>query len=65
MDLRKKIKNDRDMLDGNLNRMTVTEDLDELVNRYRYAKLNLEQIYLSNFKRISNVRSLKEVSGRD
>lgn len=40
-----KIRFEEDMMKGNLNRMCVTEDSDELLNMYRFANLRLKTIY--------------------
>lgn len=38
-------KNESDMLDGNINRMFVTHDVEELNKMYYYAKRRLDKIY--------------------
>ena len=37
--------NEADMLEGNINRMMVTDDKDELMNMYIFALKRLEKIY--------------------
>lgn len=65
MDIAKNVEITRDMLEKDIDAMSATYDLDVLVDAYRRAKQNLELIYLGNFKKISDARRLKEVSGRD
>ena len=36
---------ERDMLDGNLNRMFVSDDIDEIIKMYIYAKFRINLIY--------------------
>lgn len=36
---------ERDMLDGNINRMFVSDDIDEIIRMYLYAKFRLSLIY--------------------
>lgn len=43
-----------DMLKGNINRMCVTDDVDELNSMYGYAKKRLLIIMLTNVERIKN-----------
>lgn len=38
-------KHERDMLDGNLNRMFVSDDIDEIITMYMYAKFRINLIY--------------------
>lgn len=40
-----KIEHVRDMLKGNINRMCVCEDANELVKMYHYAKFRIDTIY--------------------
>ena len=49
---RKEIDNQIDMLKGNINRMCVTDDVDELNSMYDYAKKRLEIILLANVERL-------------
>ncbi|MFV0529384.1 MAG: hypothetical protein ACK5MN_11795 [Lachnospiraceae bacterium] len=51
------IRNEYDMLTGNMNRMCVTDDRDELIDRMRFAKANIDRLYSMNLDRI---RSKKE-----
>jgi hypothetical protein len=41
----KELMNEADMLQGNINRMMVTDDKDELLNMYTTALGRLEKIY--------------------
>lgn len=41
----KELMNEADMLEGNINRMMVTDDKDELMNMYIFALKRLEKIY--------------------
>ena len=65
MDPREQAKIAREMLDGDLNRMGTAHDLDELVDKYKQAKRSLEQIYLSNFRRITSDQRVKGVFYND
>lgn len=38
-------KRERDLLDGNINRMFVSYDVDEIMKMYLYAKFRLNMIY--------------------
>lgn len=40
-----KIRNERDMLRGNLNRMCVSDDIDELIKMYHYAESRIQHIF--------------------
>lgn len=40
-----RIQNEQDMLKGNINRMCVSDDSDELVEMYRFAKLRIQNIF--------------------
>lgn len=48
------IKNIYDMLQGNINRMCVTDDIDELETMYDFLKYRTKLIYELNKKRIEN-----------
>lgn len=65
MDIRKQLCNIRSMLDGNLNRMTVTGDFEELEAKYNFAKKNLESLYACNKERLEKKRKLSEVFRND
>ena len=41
----KELMNEADMLQGNINRMMVTDDKNELINMYSFALRRLEKIY--------------------
>ena len=41
------LRNERDMLDGNLNRIMITDDLTELHTMYDFAKERLTKLYES------------------
>ena len=38
------LRNERDTLDGNINRMCVTKDEEEMERMYAFAKLRLDEI---------------------
>jgi len=40
-----KIRSEHDLLDGNLNRMCVCNDSDELIEMFHYANLRIKNIY--------------------
>lgn len=50
--LNKKMSLECDMLQGNINRMFVTQNKDELVSMYCYAKSRLQLIYEFNLGRL-------------
>ena len=50
---RKELLIDRDMLEGNINRMMVTHDHDELLRMFANAHMRLDDIYRKNSKRIN------------
>ena len=41
----KELMNEADMLKGNINRMVVTDDKNELINMYSFALRRLEKIF--------------------
>ena len=49
------------MLAGNLNRMYTTTDPIELEDSYKFAKVNLEKLYLLNKERLHFSKKSKEV----
>jgi hypothetical protein len=51
---RQDLKNMRDMLDGNLNRMSTTEDIEMLETMFDYAKIRLQAIYNYQRERVIN-----------
>jgi hypothetical protein len=38
-------QNEHVMLDGNINRMFISNDIDDIINMYLYAKFSLNMIY--------------------
>lgn len=50
--IRQEIDNEMDMIKGNLNRMCVTDDADELLTMYAYASIRLHDILKANKNRI-------------
>ena len=40
-----KIRIQEDLLKGNINRMCVSDDSDELIEMYRFARLRIEKIF--------------------
>ena len=44
--------NEVDMLEGNINRMCVTDDIKELCNMIEYARVRIERIYQYNKERL-------------
>lgn len=51
---REEILNEVDMLKGNINRMCVTDDLGELLARYKYACDRLNILVIASGERIRN-----------
>ncbi len=49
---RQEIINEADMLKGNINRMCVTDNIEELKRMYEVAKKRIDEIYLHNEKRL-------------
>ncbi|MGP1505158.1 MAG: hypothetical protein ACTTIR_06020 [Eggerthia catenaformis] len=43
--MNKLLNNEVDMLEGNINRMCVTSDLEELVRMYKFAKKRIDSIF--------------------
>ena len=41
----KRIQNEEDMLKGNINRMCVSDDINELIKMYHYANLRIQIIF--------------------
>ena len=56
---RQKIDIEMDMLQGNLNRMCVTDSKDELLQMYAYANIRLNTIFTENNNRIIEQKKLK------
>ena len=46
------MKNEKDMLNGNINRMFVTDSYAELCSMYEYAQKRLEALFNANYERI-------------
>lgn len=51
-EIRQEIDNEMDMIKGNLNRMCVTDDTDELLTMYAYASIRLNDLLRVNRNRI-------------
>lgn len=51
---RKVLEHDLDMLQGNINRMCVTDDEEELINIQQWAKRRIDSIYLWNCRRLKD-----------
>ena len=47
-----KIDEQMDLLNGNINRMCVTDDMMELQRMFDYARIRLNNIHSINFKRL-------------
>jgi hypothetical protein len=56
---RKNLMIECDMLQGNINRMMVTDDHEELLTMFAYAHKRLGDIYWQNKKRI-NLKNIQE-----
>jgi hypothetical protein len=50
--IRQEIDKEMDMIKGNLNRMCVTDDTDELLTMYAYASIRLNDLLRANRNRI-------------
>lgn len=61
MDIRKAVRCAAEMLTGNVNRMCVTHDPEELTDQYEYAKQRLETLYEYNSERLEDEAKLREV----
>ncbi len=48
----KELSGEIDMLQGNINRMCVTSDIEELQRMYKVAKKRIDEIYWYNEKRL-------------
>lgn len=51
---------EKDMLQGNINRMFITDSIEELNNRFIYALKNLEKIHTYNHERLLSIKKIKE-----
>jgi hypothetical protein len=49
----KQLINEIEMLKGNINRMCITNDLEEIERMYYFAKYRIDEIYRYNFERIN------------
>lgn len=49
---RRVLKNELDMLQGNINRMCVTDDEEELLSMQEWAKMRIDTIYSLNKQRL-------------
>ena len=54
------IRNQADMLEGNINRIFVTDELEELERMYHFAQLRLDEIYEFHKDRLENVTKEKK-----
>ena len=59
-----KLMNECDMLRGNINRMMVTDDHEELLTMFAYAHKRLGDIYWENKKRI-NLKALEQMGEKE
>ena len=51
---RNELRNEIDMLNGNINRMMISRDKEEIANMYKYAAQKLSIIYIENINRLNN-----------
>lgn len=58
---RKELMNEADMLEGNINRMMVTDDKNELMNMYSFALRRLEKIYKERVYVLCEVESETDI----
>lgn len=59
-ELRQKIHNTRDMIDGNLNRIMVTDDTEEIKHLAYYLFRSINELMQDNHKRIVMQKDLKK-----
>jgi len=59
------LDNEINMLKGNINRMCVSDDYEELERMYMYAKIRLDEIYDYNLSRIKKYDVLYKISEMD
>lgn len=52
--LNSEIRNEYDMLRGNINRMFICDDINELDDMLRFAKIRIERLYKYHHERIIN-----------
>lgn len=53
-------EDEKDMLRGNLNRMCVSHDRQEVLHMYNFARKRLERIYMYNLDRIDQTETLQQ-----
>lgn len=58
--LRQKIHNTRDMIDGSLNRIMVTDDAEEIRHLAYYLFKDINELMQDNHKRIAMQKELKK-----
>lgn len=58
----KELMNEADMLRGNINRMMVTDDKNELINMYSFALRRLEKIFRERIDVVFEVESETEIA---
>lgn len=49
------VRNEYDMLKGNINRMFLADDVKELLIMYDFAKQRIEKIYEYNYASLNNI----------
>lgn len=59
-ELRQKIHNTRDMIDGGLNRIMVTDDAEEIRHLAYYLFKDINELMQDNHKRIAIQKELKK-----
>ena len=47
------LQNELDMLKGNINRLCISDSVEELDNHIKYAKLRLENVYAYRYNQIT------------
>lgn len=58
--MNKELRNEIDMLQGNINRMCVTDDVQELFSMHCYAEDRLRRIFKINYKKLLDRKLLNE-----
>lgn len=58
--MNKELRNEIDMLQGNINRMCVTDDKEELASMLEYANRRLRRIFSINYKKLVDRELLNE-----
>jgi hypothetical protein len=56
---RRQLNNEKDMLQGNINRMCVTDSKDELMHMYAWANIRINEIFRENRDRIMEQKKLE------